>query len=154
MQKEAIRISLKKSWRIALMAFLSGACGSAQAQGIEHEVSVMVPIPSFQMNTCQVGILTESHQRDELARVLTKIEQESCATTSVTYELSITIVDSSNQYQNLLFSETWEQEKDSPVEFSRDYPIGKNMTLKRVMDKVFSVNVQALPINVSGPMIC
>ena len=136
MQKGAVLISLQKYLVIALMLIVGGAWGPAQAQhkkAMERETSVTVPIPAFQMNTCQVGIVTESHQRDELARVLTTIEEESCAPTSVTYELSVVITDDNGQNQNLSFSETWKPGKDVPTEFSRDYSIGKNVTLKRVM---------------------
>jgi hypothetical protein len=100
---------------------------------LEQKVTVTMPIPSIQFATCEAYISIQSHQRNTLARVVTGIEQKPCATSSGEYELLITVKDENGIHQPLLFNETWEQEDDSPMEFSRDYPIGENVTLKRVM---------------------
>lgn len=100
---------------------------------VEHEIPITISTPSIQLNTCQANISTRSHQRDTLARVVTTIEQESCTTSTGEYDLLVHIEDENGDYRDLLFSKTWEQKDDSPMEFSQDYPIGENVTLRRVM---------------------
>jgi hypothetical protein len=61
------------------------------------------------------------------------VENNSCATSRGEYELLVNIVDESGASRNLSFSETWEQKDDAPVKLYRDYPIGEDVTLKRVV---------------------
>lgn len=100
---------------------------------LEQEITVTMPIPSIQFTSCEAYISFESHQRNMLARVASTIEQKTCKTATGEYELLVTIKDGNGVLQTLTFSETWEQKDDSQVEFSNDYPIGENVTLKRVM---------------------
>lgn len=106
---------------------------SKGSTALEQEVSVTMQIPSIQFASCEAYISIQSHQRNTLARVASGIEQKTCTTSTGEYELLITVKDENGVHQSLLFSETWEQKDDSPMEFSKDYPIGENVTLKRVM---------------------
>lgn len=106
---------------------------SKRSTALEQEVSFTMQIPSIQFTSCEAYISIQSHQRNTLARVASGIEQKPCTTSTGEYELLITVKDENGVNQSLLFSETWEQTDESPIEFSKDYPIGENVTLKRVM---------------------
>jgi hypothetical protein len=101
--------------------------------GLEQKISVTMSIPQIQFTSCEAHISFQSHQRNTLARVVSTIEHKPCTTSTGEYELLITIQDGNGVHQTLEFSETWEQKNDSPVESSKDYPIGENVTLKRIM---------------------
>lgn len=112
----------------------NGDMGSTKGSvGLEQKISVTMPIPQIQFASCEAYISFQSHQRNTLARVVSTIEHKPCTTSTGEYELLITIKDGNGVHQTLKFSETWEQKNDSPLEFSKDYPIGENVTLKRVM---------------------
>ena len=100
---------------------------------VEHEIPVKAELPAIQFAKCQAFISLESHQRNTLARVVSTIEQKSCPTSTGEYVLLISIKDENGDSQNLSFSEKWEQKDTTPMEISRDYPIGENVTLKRVI---------------------
>lgn len=158
-QRETRRLNLRTSSPVILLLLLSGFWLLAGAQvsngsqsenksahmkdrnkgsskgktALKQEITVTLPVPPIQFSSCEVYISFQSHQRNTLARVATTIEPKSCTTSTGEYELSITVKDGNGVHQALKFSETWEQEDDSPIEFSKDYPIGENVTLKRVM---------------------
>lgn len=100
---------------------------------VEQDIPTKMQIPGIQFNSCQASITLEYYQRNTLARVESTVEHESCITSTGEYELLVNIVDEDGVFQNLSFSETWEQKDDSQLKFSRDYPIGENVTLKRVV---------------------
>ena len=130
-----------------LMVLLMGCIVLAEAQvtksgdkrssrgsgGLEQEVTVTMPIPGIQFTSCEAYISLQSHQRNTLARVVSTIEQKTCKTSTGEYELHVTLKDENGTHQTLKFNEIWEQNDASEVEFSNDYPIGENVTLKRVM---------------------
>jgi len=99
---------------------------------VEQEIPTKMQLPEIQFNSCQASITLEYHQRNTLARVESTITNESCKTSTGEFELLANIVDESGASQILSFSETWEQKDDTPLKISRDYPIGENVTLKRI----------------------
>jgi hypothetical protein len=108
--------------------------GSTKVSGsMEQKTSVPLPLPEIQMGSCKAGISFEFHQRDTLARVVSTIEYEPCPISRGEYELLISVNDGNGDHQTLKFDESWGLEDDSLVEFSKDYPIGENVTLTRVM---------------------
>jgi len=100
---------------------------------VEQEIPTKMQLPEIQFNACQASITLQYHQWDTLARVESTVTNESCNATTGEYELLVNIVDENGASQNLPFSETWEQQDDAPVKISRDYPIGDNVTLKRIV---------------------
>jgi hypothetical protein len=100
---------------------------------LTQEIQVKIPIKSVEMNSCQAEVHLQYHQRNTLARVETAIDQTSCKTATGEYSLRITIQDDNGDYENLEFDERWQQEGPGTVKSARDYPIGENVTLKRVM---------------------
>lgn len=101
--------------------------------GLEQRISVPMPLPEIRFGSCEANISFEFHQRDTLARVVSTIEYGPCTTSSGEYELLISINDGNGVHQILTFDESWGLENDSLVDFSRDYPIGEDVTLKRVV---------------------
>jgi len=157
-QKEANNMSVKIRFDIILLVFFTSFWIQAEAQIhsdatgdkesahikrdqdadkakflVEQEIPTRMQLPEIQFNSCQASITLQYHQRNTLARVESTVENESCTTSTGEYQLLVNIVDESGASRNLSFSETWEQKDDSPLTFSRDYPIGENVTLKRVM---------------------
>jgi len=141
-QQRTNKISLKSSPRVILTVLLIVFWVIPQAQaknskkgggGLEQEITVTMPIPGIQFTSCEAYISLQSHQRNTLARVVSTIEQKTCKTSTGEYELHVTLKDANGTHQTLKFNETWEQKDASEVEFSNDYPIGENVTLKRVM---------------------
>lgn len=104
-----------------------------ESGGLEQKISVPIPLPEIQFGSCEAEISYEFHQRDTLARVVSTIEYGPCSTSSGEYELLISINDGNGVHQILTFDESWGLENDSLVEFSKDYPIGENVTLTRVV---------------------
>jgi len=100
---------------------------------LEQEIPTKMQLPEIQFNACQASITLQYYQRNTMARVESTIENESCTTSTGEYELLVNIVDENGASQNLPFGETWEQQDDAPVKISRDYPIGENVTLKRIV---------------------
>lgn len=100
---------------------------------VEQEISTEMQLPEIQFNSCQAFITLQYHQRDTLARVEATVENESCKTSMGEYELLFNIRDENGVSRNLSFSEAWEQKDDSLLKSSQDYPIGENVTLKRVV---------------------
>lgn len=98
-----------------------------------NEISTKTKMPDIQFSACQAYISTDVQQRNTLARVIYTIEDKQCTTSTGEYEVLVIISDENGVSRNLSFSETWEQKDNSVTEFSRDYPIGENVTLKRVM---------------------
>lgn len=158
MQKRKNKISTKIRSGIFILVLLPGFWVPAQAQinsdatgdkysahikrdkdadtagvSLEQEISTQMPIPGIQFDTCEAFVTLQYHQRNTLARVEASIENESCPTSNGEYELSVNLVDDNGVSRNLSFSETWELRDDAPVIISRDYPIGENVTLKRVV---------------------
>ncbi len=158
MQKEKNRTSVKTCLSIFLLVLLASFWVLAQAQVhtdasgqkhsahmkrdpdpdkarfiVEQEIPIKMQLPEIQFNSCQAVIKLDYHQRDTLARVESTVEHESCITSIGEYELLFNIVDENGVSRNLSFSETWEQKDDSLLNFSRDYPIGENVTLKRIV---------------------
>lgn len=142
-QQRTNKINFKSGLRFILTVLLiiSWAIPQAQAAkkskkgggGLEQEVTVTMPIPGIQFTSCEAYISLQSHQRNTQARVVSTIEQKTCKTSTGEYELHVTLKDENGTHQTLKFNETWEQNDASEVEFSNDYPIGENVTLKRVM---------------------
>ena len=158
MQKETNKISVKICLSIFLLLLLTGFWVLVQAQVhsdatgdkhsahikrdpdadtarfiVEQEIPTKMQLPEIQFNSCQAFITLQYYQRDTLARVESTVEHESCITSTGEYELLVNILDENGASRNLSFSETWEQKDDSLLKFSRDYPIGENVTLKRVV---------------------
>jgi hypothetical protein len=113
--------------------------------GLEQEITITMPIPQVQFSSCESYISFQSHQRDKLARVVSTIENQSCTSSTGEFELLITVRDGNGVNQTLSFDETWEQANDATVEFSRDYPIGENVTLKGVMARGIRCECQDSP---------
>jgi hypothetical protein len=157
-QKEKYKISVKICLSIFLLVLLTSFWVLAQAQIhsdatgekssahikrdpdadtarfiVEQEIPTKMQIPGIQFNSCQASITLEYYQRNTLARVESTVEHESCIKSTGEYELLVNITDENGVFQNLSFNETWEQKDDSQLKFSRDYPIGENVTLKRVV---------------------
>ena len=108
--------------------------GSTKSSGgLEQKISVPMQLPEIRFGSCEADISFEFHQRDTLARVVSTIEYGPCKTSSGEYELLISINDGNGVHQTLTFDESWGPENDSLVEFSKDYPIGENVTLTRVV---------------------
>jgi hypothetical protein len=158
MQKEKNKIGVKICLSIFLLMLLSSFWILAQAQIhsdatgdkhsahikrdpdpdtarfiVEQEIPTKMQIPEIQFNSCQAFITLQYYQRNTLARVESTVEHESCITSIGEYELLVNIRDGNGVSRNLSFSETWELKDDSLLKFSRDYPIGENVTLKRVV---------------------
>ena len=100
---------------------------------VEQEIPTKMQVPGIQFISCEAFITLQYHQRNTLARVVSTVEHESCTTSTGEFELLINFRDENGVSQNLSFNEVWELKDDSQVELSRDYPIGENMTLKRVI---------------------
>lgn len=100
---------------------------------MDQEISTKMQLPEIRINSCQASITLEYHQRNTLARVKSTVKNESCTTSRGGYELLVNVLDEQGSSQQLSFSETWEQQDDAPPEISRDYPIGENVTLKRIV---------------------
>ena len=156
--KEKHKISVKFFPRIFLLALLANFWVSAQAQVhsdatgdkrsahikrnpdadtarfiVEQEIPTKMQMPEIQFNPCQASVTLQYHQRNTVARVETTVENESCIPATGGYELMVNILDDNGGSRNLSFSETWEQNDDTPLTFSRDYAIGENATLKRIV---------------------
>jgi len=156
MRKEKTKISIKTSISLCLMVLLT--CSwvlAAQAQNptgekhsahikrdpsaddsrfiVEHEIPTKMQIPSIQFNACEAFITIQYHQRNTLARVESTVEHESCTASKGEFELLVNILDENGVSRNLSFHESWEQTDDSLLKLSKDYPIGENVTLKRVI---------------------
>lgn len=99
---------------------------------MKNEIQVKIPIKTVEMNACEAEIRLQYHQRDTLARVDTTIDQASCTDAIGEYSLRITLSDDDGDYSNLEFEEGWQQENTNLVELTRDYPIGENVSLRRV----------------------
>jgi hypothetical protein len=157
-QKEKNKISVKICLSIFLLVLLTSFWVRAQAQAghsnvtgdkhsrikrdpdadtakfiVEHGIPIKMQLPEIQSNSCQAIIMLQYDQRDTLARVEAIVENESCITSMGEYELLFNIRDENGVSRNLSFSEAWEQKEDSLLKSSQDYPIGKNVTLKRVV---------------------
>ena len=100
---------------------------------VEQEIPTKMQIPGFQFNSCEAFITLQYHQRNTLVRVESTVEHESCATSTGEFELLVNILDENGVSQKLSFHETWEQKDDSLLKLTKDYPIGENVTLKRVV---------------------
>ena len=100
---------------------------------LEQEIPTKMQLPDIEFNSCQAAITLQYHQRNTLARVESTVENESCKSATGEYALLVNILDENGASRNLSFSETWEQKDDSVLKFSRDYPIGENVTLKRIV---------------------
>ena len=158
MQRENRKSSVKICSGIILLTLLTGYWIRAQAQIhsdatgdkesahikrdpdtdtarfiVEQEIPTKMQLPEIQFNTCQASVTLQYHQRNTVARVESTVENESCETSTGGYDLLVNIVDENGATRNLSFSETWDQTEDSLLKISRDYPIGENVTLKRVM---------------------
>ena len=158
MYKEIHKIGVRISISIILLVFLTSFWVSAQAQVhsdatgdkrsahikrnpdadtarfiVEQEIPTKMQMPEIQFNTCQASVTLQYHQRNTVARVETTVENESCIPATGGYELLVNILDDNGGSRNLSFSETWEQNDDTPLTFSRDYAIGENATLKRAL---------------------
>ena len=157
-QKEKNKINAKICLRVFLLVLLTSFWVLAQAQVhsdatgdkmsahikrdpdadkakfiVEQEIPTKMQIPGIQFNSCEAFITLKYHQRNTMARVESTVEHESCTTSTGEYELLVNIRDENGVTQNLSFNEIWEQKDDSLIKLSRDYPIGENMTLKRVI---------------------
>jgi len=160
MQKENKEISIKACMYVLLPLLFTSFWAPAQAQIhsdatgdkesahikrdpdadtarfiVEQEIPIKMQLPSVEFNTCQASITLNYHQRNTQARVESTIENESCVASTGEYDLLVNILDENGVNRNLSFSEAWEQKDDSPLIFSRDYPIGENVTLKRVVTR-------------------
>jgi hypothetical protein len=100
---------------------------------VEQKIVTKMQIPGIQFNSCEAFITLQYYQRNTFARVESSVENKSCTTSMGEYELLVNLVDENGVSRNLSFSETWEQKGDSQVKLSRDYPIGEDVTLKRVV---------------------
>jgi hypothetical protein len=100
---------------------------------VEHEIPTKMQIPGIQFNACEAFITLKYYQKNTLARVESTVEHDSCTTSTGEFELVVNILDENGVFQNLSFNETWEQKDNSLPNLSRDYPIGENVTLKRVI---------------------
>jgi hypothetical protein len=100
---------------------------------VEQKIVTKMQIPGIQFNSCEAFITLQYHQRNTFARVESSVENKSCTTSMGEYELLVNLVDENGVSRNLSFSETWEQKGDAQVKLSRDYPIGEDVTLKRVV---------------------
>ncbi len=157
-QKEKNKISVKISLSIFLLVLLTSFWVRAQAQIhsdatgdkhsahikrdpgadtarfiVEQEIPTKMQLPEIQFDSCQAFITLQYYQRDTLARVEATVENEACITSMGEYELLFNIRDENGVSRNLSFSEAWEQKDDSLLKSSKDYPIGENVTLKRVV---------------------
>lgn len=157
-QKEKYKISVKICLSIFLLVLFTSFWVLAQAQVhtdasgvkssahikrdpdadtarfiVEHEIPTKMQIPGIQFNACEAFITLKYYQKNTLARVESTVEHDSCTTSTGEFELVVNILDENGVSRNLSFSEAWEQKDDSPLKSSQDYPIGENVTLKRVV---------------------
>lgn len=158
MQKRKSKLESKTCVRVLIPVLVTGFCVLAQAQIhsdatgdkisahmkrdpdadtarfiVEQEIPTKMQIPGIQFNSCEAFITLQYHQRNTLARVESTVEHESCTTSVGEYEMLVNIRDENGVSRNLTFNETWTQKDDSELKLSRDYPIGENATLKRVI---------------------
>ncbi len=157
-QKEKNKISLKICLSIFLLVLFTSFWVQAQAQVhsdatgvkysahikrdpdadtarfiVEQEIPTKMQLPDIQFNSCEAFITLQYYQRNTLARVEATVENESCTTSMGEYKLLVNIRDENGVSRNLSFSEAWEQKDDSLLKSSQDYPIGENVTIKRVV---------------------
>lgn len=100
---------------------------------LEQKITTIMPVPGIAFASCEAYISLQSHQRDTLARIASNIEYKPCARSTGEYELLIGVKDDAGVTRTLKFSETWQRDSGSPVESSKDYLIGEDVTLIRVM---------------------
>lgn len=81
---------------------------------------------------CQATTSIEYIQNNAVASVSGKIENEDCPASSGSYTISIRFRDGDGVVHDLDVEETWQRDDDQPVEFAREYEIGRNADLVRV----------------------
>jgi len=81
---------------------------------------------------CKATTSIEYYQSDDVAKVSGEIANEDCAASSGEYTISIRIQNEEGERADFDFEETWQREDNQTISFKREYPIGKNVDLKRV----------------------
>jgi len=98
----------------------------------EQEFKISIEVPALPSAQCEATSVTESHQRNTLARVDSTISIPDCAAASGAFTVALRVRDERGQVNALEFNETWQRGDDQDVHLTADYPIGENVELLSV----------------------
>jgi hypothetical protein len=121
-----------------IAAFSSAQAASGQEEEqmrIEGEVKkpYVVRLETTQHKQyCQAKTSIEYVQNNTVASVSGKIENDDCPASSGEYTMNVRYRDSNGVVHDHDIEETWQRDDDQPIEFSKEYEIGKNVDLIRV----------------------
>jgi hypothetical protein len=124
--------------RLVLWCFVTAGSSAAAQQSAspgsttvrtEQELKLSIEVPALPSRQCEAAIATSYHQRNAVARVLSKINTGDCAAAGGEFKVALRVRDDSGEVKTLEFPGTWQRSDAAELELTSDYPIGDNAEL-------------------------
>lgn len=129
-------MSARRSALWVLLGALASADSGLAAEAVEaiRMPGIEITVKGMEARTlgCAAAIKLDYQQRNTVARVNGTLENPTCAASSGSYDIVVTLRDAAGEAQTLTFSEPWQRSDAADISFTHDYPIGDNTDLRRV----------------------
>jgi len=99
---------------------------------LETEIKTTITIPGVSFIPCQAEVVLAYSQRNTAARVKVDVSNSQCPAASGTFDIVASVRDEAGELTRLSFPEHFSLDEAGMFSFTRDYPIGENVTLSSV----------------------
>lgn len=102
---------------------------------METEFKTSITIPGVTFMPCQAEVALAYSQRNTVARVDVDVSNSQCPAATGTFEIVASVRDDGGELNRLSFPESFSLDEAGLMAFTRDYPIGDNVTLSSVRSR-------------------
>ena len=99
---------------------------------LEAEFRTTIEIPGMEIIPCQAEVELAYSQRNTIAHVDAMVSNKQCDVVNGTFEIVASVRDDEGELTRHTFPESFSLESSQGLAFTRDYPIGENVTLSIV----------------------
>ncbi len=98
----------------------------------ETELKTTINIPAIEIESCPARVSLSYYQKNTLVHVDGKIKHDGCEVSEGEFEVIASVRADGGERKTFRFSEVWHIGEENLGEFSKEYPIGENVTLLQV----------------------
>lgn len=98
----------------------------------DQKMEIDLTMPEMETHACAATVSVQYTQRNEVARVDGTLENETCAASSGSFLVTVSVRDQNGDLRKQEFMQSWQRADDQNVIFNEDYSIGENVDLVRV----------------------
>ena len=102
---------------------------------LETEITTRLEMPGIEIKPCQAQVELAYYQRNDIARVNATVTHKQCQAVAGSFEVLVSVRSGEDDLTRYTYPETFVLDGENATTFTRDYPIGSNVTLSSVRSR-------------------